>query len=103
MPGSLIALCLLGVFALLWRDQLAARESAIAFARQLCTQAGLQFLDQSVALGRLRLVRDGDGLALERHYRFEVSLDGQDRHQAVVRLRRGQLTGFSLPAAAGVT
>lgn len=106
MPESLIALvalCLLGALALAWREQLAAREQAIACARRLCAEAGLQLLDQSVALGRLRVVRDRGGPALERHYSFEVSLDGKDRHRAGVRLRGGRLAGFSLPVAAGVT
>ncbi|MDR2012478.1 MAG: DUF3301 domain-containing protein, partial [Rhodanobacter sp.] len=75
-------LLLLSIVAAIWAwmDALAARERAIHHGRELCREAGVQLLDQTVSLSRLRIVRR-DGLpALLRRYSLDVSLDGSDRH-----------------------
>lgn len=69
----------------LW-DSLKAREAANAELRAACRAHGLLFLDDTVALDRLRPVRDDDGrLRLLRTYRFEYSDTGHNR-------RRGHVT-----------
>ncbi len=74
---------LITVFAIawFWLDTAGARDSARAGARRLCTELGVQFLDQTVALARTRLCRDDQGrLRWERLFRFEFSESGTERY-----------------------
>jgi hypothetical protein len=81
-----------------WQDALSARELARRVSQRLCAEAGVQLLDQTVALRRLALARAGDGwLALRRWYSFDVSTDGSDRHRGSLRLLRGKVEAFSVP------
>ncbi len=73
----LLALMLLIWF---WRDNLRVRETATRISRQTCDSYGLQFLDQTVALQRLRLRWVRSGLRLQRTYQFDYSLEGKGRH-----------------------
>jgi len=69
----------------LW-SSLRAREAANAAIRPACRAEGLLFLDDTVALDRLRPRRDGEGrIAIERVYRFDYSDNGDNR-------RRGSVT-----------
>ncbi|MFN3751441.1 MAG: DUF3301 domain-containing protein [Thiobacillus sp.] len=81
---------LLGLFAAVaWYGYagLHAREQAVAASRRACQDAGLQLLDDSVALARLRLARDGSGqLRFQRDFRFEFSDTGDNRRPGVVRM-----------------
>ena len=70
----------------LW-DSLKAREAANAVLRAGCRAQGLLFLDDTVALARLRPVRDEDGrVRLRRTYRFEYSDTGHNRRRGHVTL-----------------
>lgn len=80
----------------LWLDALRQREHALRMARQLCQARGIQLLDETVGLAGLKLLR-GDGLHLERHYSFEVSLNGDDRYGGHLWIAAGRMTGASLP------
>ncbi|CAK0742902.1 DUF3301 domain-containing protein [Gammaproteobacteria bacterium] len=68
---------LFGMALVAWffSDSLRARESAIIFSRQACHQAGMQFLDETVALARLGIRFGEQGLAWRRVYHFEYSDD----------------------------
>lgn len=82
----LLLLLLAGVFWY-WHSGMQAREQAVAAGRRACSDAGLQFLDESVALSRIRLARDDMGrLQMQRHYRFEFSDTGDNRRPAVVSM-----------------
>ncbi len=60
-------------------------QLAIDHGRRACYHAGVQWLDQNVHQVRLRLYRRKDGwLGWERHFRFEYSSGGEDRHSGVV-------------------
>ena len=91
---------LLGLFAAgawYWHAGLQAREQAIAASRRACHDAGLQFLDESVALARLRLARDGNGqLRFQRDFRFEFSDTGDNRRPGVVRMLGERVEWVSL-------
>ncbi|MGH8123872.1 MAG: DUF3301 domain-containing protein, partial [Rudaea sp.] len=64
----------------------------------LCSGAGVQLLDQSVALSALALARNHEGrLCLRRSYTFEVSLDGHDRHRGGLQILDGRILSWSLP------
>lgn len=80
-----------------WRSAGEARERALVACRRLCDEAGVQLLDATVGLTRLRL-RQG---ALERCYRFEYSRQGNDREPGVVWMRRNQVVFSAIGAARG--
>ena len=53
----------------------------------VCQGAGLQLLDETVALSSLRLKRDGRGrLRLHRRYQFDISESGTDRRRGWIIL-----------------
>jgi hypothetical protein len=72
-------LLLLGLLIWFWRESLRVRESATRISRQVCQSYGLQFLDQTVALHRLRLRWVRTGLHFQRTYQFDYSLEGEGR------------------------
>ncbi|MFK8043414.1 DUF3301 domain-containing protein [Congregibacter sp.] len=56
------------------------RELAVAAAKRSSELADIQLLDQSVALSKTSLSRDGNGIwRVWRQYRFEYSRDGVGR------------------------
>lgn len=68
-----------------WLDAMRSQEQARAAGRRACENAGVQFLDDSMAITRLRLKRVPHGsLAFWREYRFEFSVDGAGRHPGKV-------------------
>lgn len=97
MIGTWLALLGGGGLVWAWLDALRAREHAVAHGRTLCRQAGVQLLDQTVSLHRLRLARR-DGLpTFIRRYSFEISLDGSDRHSGHLDMAGHRLESWSLP------
>lgn len=81
-----------------WSAGRAAAERAEALGRDACRNAGVQWLDQSVHATGMRLCRHDNGwLGLERTFRFDYSLDGQDRHIGRMILRGERLIAFSGP------
>ncbi|MCG6886024.1 MAG: DUF3301 domain-containing protein [Proteobacteria bacterium] len=81
-----IILILLGVLGFWW-NSFAARETARQACLRQCAAHGLQFLDDSVALSRLRLQRNPLGrMVIYREYRFEFSEDGVGRFPGRVTL-----------------
>ena len=69
----------------LWLDSLRARDAAVVAARKACASEGLQFLDETVAIGSLKLARNDDGqLLLRRVYNFEYSDTGDNRCEGSV-------------------
>ncbi len=82
-----LVLLVLVLPAAFWWSSFHAREAAKRAAHRHCEHQGVQFLDDSVALTRLRLRRDVTGrLALYREYRFEFSTDGEDRFAGQIRV-----------------
>jgi hypothetical protein len=93
-----LILILLGFY--FWQSALKAREQARAISHALCARARVQLLDQTVALQRLGLARGADGwLHVRRRYRFELSIDGVDRHQGTLEILDGVLLSHSMPIA----
>jgi len=84
---ELLVLALLGAAVWLWLDSLKAREIGVKAAQAACADEGLQFLDDTVAIRSLRLMRDDDGrLRLRRVYGFEYSDTGDNRRPGTVTL-----------------
>lgn len=70
-----------------WWDSLQKRELAVRAARAVCERSSVQFLDDSVALSRMRLRRDGSQRArIYREYSFDYSSVGDDRQAGRVYL-----------------
>ena len=84
----------------LW-SSLRAREAANEAIRPACRAQGYLFLDDTVALDRIRLRRDDEGRArIERVYRFDYSDTGDNRRRGYVTLLGARVEGVSLDAVA---
>ncbi|HEX5960149.1 MAG TPA: DUF3301 domain-containing protein [Rhodanobacteraceae bacterium] len=81
-----------------WYHVLRLRERAHAHARRLCEQHGVQLLDDSVALHRMRVQRRHGSWRVLREYRFETSRGGDDRQAASITLLDNSIVGASMPA-----
>lgn len=80
-----VILILSGLLLWLWWDGLGAKERAYQRARQMCQQADVLFLDDSVVLRRLRLCRHRDGhMGLYRRFGFEFTSDGEYRYDGYI-------------------
>ena len=77
---SLLFLLLSAALGWFWFDSLRALELARNIGRQVCRDANVQFLDDTVSSIGLALVRDRSGRrVLRRTYRFEFSETGNSR------------------------
>lgn len=77
-----LLIVLLAAIVWVWIDALRARDAALQACRRLSERLGVQLLDETVALRRLRPARDRDGrVRLRRHFRFEYSESGHERRQ----------------------
>lgn len=82
--GWLFVIVLL-LFAWLWWDGLGAKEIARQKGKAICDKADVQFLDDTVVLGRLRLCRHRAGhIGLYRRFYFEFSSDGECRYRGYI-------------------
>ncbi len=80
-----------------WMKLSTAREHAVRVARAQCLQHGLQLLDETVGLRRVRLRRVNGLRRVERCYDFEVSIDGNDREPGRLWMIGGAMSSLSLP------
>src|SRR5690606_960313 len=83
-----VALMLLvaAIGAWIWRG-MGLHDQALSIARRHCRQAGVQLLDESVALTRLRPARGRWGRpGLRRRYAFELSVTGARRYSDFVNM-----------------
>ena len=102
MIGTWLTLLSLGCLAWAWFDASGAREQAIRHGHELCQAAGVQLLDQTVSMKRVRMAwRDGFP-TLVRRYAFDVSMNGHDRHRGHLDLAGRRLETWSLPLADAV-
>jgi hypothetical protein len=77
---DLLGLLLLAAGGWLWHDSLTAREMAVIATKAACKSEDLLLLDDTVAISRISLGRDSEGvLRIRRVYGFEYSDTGNDR------------------------
>lgn len=90
MLGALIGL---GLIAWFWQDSLRAKERARDACVRACRRAGVQLLDDTVALDRLWLRRDRrrGTVCLERRYAFEFTDNGAVRYHGLIVLLGGKV------------
>jgi len=94
---EILLLGLFGAVGWYWYAGMQVREQAVAVGRRACADAGLQFLDDSVALSRIRFARNSSGqLQFLRDYRFEFSDTGDNRRPGVVRMLGDRVEWISL-------
>ncbi|WJW76106.1 DUF3301 domain-containing protein [Thiohalobacter sp. IOR34] len=99
MDNTLWLLLLLAAGGWFWLDGLAARDRAVALARDTCERSGVQLLDGTVSLSALRLRRNPAGrVTLQRSFRFDYSSDGASRRQGFVVLLGRRLEAVGLAA-----
>lgn len=73
------------------------KEAALRAVQQRCAEAGVQLLDSTVALRRVRLSRDGQGvLRLVREFQFEFTATGADRNYGVITLHGKRIIHIEL-------
>jgi hypothetical protein len=93
----MIGAATLGIAYTAWHSALEAREAANRIAREACSRAVVQFLDETVAFAGFRLQRDRTGRRrLLRTYTFDYTSDGFERAQGFIVLSRGQLEAVGL-------
>lgn len=84
---DLLGLMLLAATGWLWLDSLKAREAAVAAAKAACHAESLLLLDDTVAIQRISLGRDREGvMRVRRIYDFEYSDTGNDRSAGSIAL-----------------
>lgn len=98
MPTLLILMIVAAMVFAFWSAGRAAAERAEVVGRNACQAAGVQWLDQSVHAIGIRLCRQESGwLGWERTFRFDYSINGEDRHVGRMVLRGERLIAFSGP------
>jgi hypothetical protein len=91
------AIVVLAAAGLFWVDSLRARERALEAGRAACRRYGVQLLDETVAIARLRLARNGEGrLRLSRTYAFEFSDTGNNRRHGVIVMLGAEIAELQL-------
>lgn len=96
---ELAALAVAGAVGWFFWDSLKAREAANAAIRPACVAAGFLFLDDTVALERVRPQRDEDGrVRVGRVYRFDYSDTGDNRRRGSVTLLGARVLRVDLGA-----
>lgn len=94
---SLLFLLLLAALVWFWFDSLRALEVARNTGKRACSDANVQFLDDTVASIALALARDKSGRrVLRRTYRFEFSETGNTRLEGWLILLGDQIESVTL-------
>jgi hypothetical protein len=92
-----VATALLALCYKIWHAALEARETANRIARETCSRAVVQLLDETVAFAGFRLARDAGGVRrLLRTYTFDYTTDGFERSQGFVVLAGRRLEAVGL-------
>ena len=95
--ASLLLLLLLAALGWFWLDSMRALEIARNAGRQVCSNAHVQFLDDTVSSTGLALVRDESGRrVLRRTYRFEFSETGNSRLEGRMILLGGRIESVTM-------
>ncbi len=92
----LLIFMLLGALAFWWYSA-QSRETASQYARDACKRCGVQLLDETVSLNKIRLQRTDRGhMGIARWYTFEFSASGHDRRTGNASLIGNKLLDMHL-------
>ncbi|HEY3646090.1 MAG TPA: DUF3301 domain-containing protein [Gammaproteobacteria bacterium] len=101
---AILMLLLVAVAFMFWNDSLRARDRMLETCARVCRELKLQFLDETVALDRLRLTRSARGWPeIVRVYSFEFSGTGNDRWQGRATLSGRRVLSVQLDHPEGIT
>ena len=93
-----IALILLMLIAVLWYQGLQAKRHAVAASRNACDVRGWQFLDETAALAKIKIIYPRGGrLMMYRKYNFEYYDDNNSRQSSYVVLNGMHVVKVGLP------
>jgi len=99
MNESSVMLLLLGFIGWLWWDSRGVAERATVAARAYCGNAGVSFLNDTVAWQKIRLKRNRNGrMQLQRTYFFEFASDMQQRYRGEIVMLGKKVESISLDA-----
>jgi hypothetical protein len=99
MTATLFVLLFIAAAVFAWSATRGAAEAARRHGHLACQRAGVQLLDQTVALERIGLRRDGNGrLRLLSRYSFDYSPDGVNRFRGSMALLGAELQWITDPA-----
>lgn len=91
------ALLIFAFVAWYWFDSMGALDAARNYGRQVCHDADLQFLDDTVENIKIRLARDKQGRrVIRRTYQFEFSETGNSRLEGQLILSGTTLESVTL-------
>ena len=93
---TLLLVILGGLAVWFWLDSARARELATGRARVECKRRGLLFLDDTVALRRVRLRPTPQGLRFRRHFDFDFNDGTEARYRGSVTVLGGYVADFDL-------
>jgi hypothetical protein len=92
-----LAAAILGLAYKVWQTSMDAREAANRIAKDTCSRAVVQFLDDTVAFAGFRLQRDVHGRRrLLRTYTFDYTSDGFERAQGFIVLAGAEVQSVGL-------
>ena len=90
-------LAAIGLGIWLWLDSLKARDNAVLAVKAACDSEQLQLLDDTVAIKRVALSRDAEGvLRIRRAYAFEYSDTGNNRCSGTVSMLGERVLAINL-------
>lgn len=96
---NILVIILLLSIIFYWLDSIRAKEVATEKASAACKKVSLEFLDQTVAINKVRLRRDGNGrLKFYREYQFEFSSTGEFRYKGIVQMLGHRLIAIEMEA-----
>jgi hypothetical protein len=94
------AAAILAITYRFWHSALDAREMANRVAKDACSRAVVQFLDDTVAFSGFRWARDSSGRRrLLRTYTFDYTADGFERAQGFIVLAGARVESVGLAGA----
>jgi hypothetical protein len=97
MNDSTVVLLFLGLLGWLWWDSRGVAERATMAARNYCSNAGVSFLNDTVAWQKIRLKRNRNGrMQLQRTYFFEFASDMQQRYRGEIKMLGKRVESISL-------
>lgn len=76
---------------IIWYRELRYREIAQKIAKRVCLEQEIQFLDQTVARAATRIQWSGLRPVIVRIYRFDFSINGDDRKSGKIALIAGKV------------
>lgn len=94
----LFVIAMLVVGYQIWAWQQKARTQATVAVKRRCQQEGLQLLDDTLMLDRMRLRRTEHGVRLWRCYVFEFASTGDQRYRGHIELLGRKIARLELAA-----